>query len=275
MKKRNIDFFCPRWGSEHLAWEDFFIQVKLAGYDGVEWAISREVSKKELDTVFNLAQQYKVKILAQHYDTNESDFFEHMDFYSAWLEKIAPYPIVKLNSQTGKDFFLYAENKTLIDLANDFGRKHNISVCHETHRGKFSFATHITDHYLQAIADLKLTLDASHWVCVAESYLQDQKTAMKLILARTGHIHARVGHTQGPQVTNPASRQWTEALDTHLGWWDQAIAHQLSSEDKDPITITPEFGPYPYMVRLPNGRDIAGQWDINCWMMELLHKRYC
>ena len=49
-----INFFCPRWGSENLNWNEFFEKVKNAGYDGVEWAIAKEVSRNEIERVLEI-----------------------------------------------------------------------------------------------------------------------------------------------------------------------------------------------------------------------------
>ncbi|WP_316832980.1 sugar phosphate isomerase/epimerase [Pedobacter aquatilis] len=272
MIQRSLAFFYPRWGSEDLHWEDFFIKLKLAGFDGVEWAIDRYTSSKELETVFKLAEQYKLDIIAQHYDTYESDFFRHLELYSQWLEKIRAYPFLKLNSQTGKDFFSLEENKILIELANDYGIHRDLPVVHETHRNKFSFCAHITKAYLTAIPELELCLDASHWVCVSESYLYDQPDAMALALSRTRHIHARIGYPQGPQVSDPALIEWEEATTVHLDWWRKAIQVQQKMNTDASITITTEFGPYPYMVQA-KGKPIADQWTINNWMMTLIKLR--
>jgi len=41
------------------------------------------------------------------------------------------------------------------------------------------------------------------------------------------------------------------------------------------LTITPEFGPFPYMVSLPGTNEpIANQWEVNLFMMNLLKERY-
>jgi hypothetical protein len=45
----------------------------------------------------------------------------------------------------------------------------------------------------------------------------------------------------------------------HLLWWDAVIA--LKRKKQDVMTITPEFGPYPYMVHLPyTGKPVSDQW---------------
>lgn len=75
------------------------------------------------------------------------------------------------------------------------------------------------------------------------------------------------------QVTDPRSREWATAVDHHLRWWDTIIAAKRKLHQ--PITITPEFGPFPYMVNNPRtGDPIGSQWEINIYMMQLLKERY-
>jgi hypothetical protein len=83
-----------------------------------------------------------------------------------------------------------------------------------------------------------------------------------------------VGYPEGPQVPDPAAPEWNEALQYHLNWWDKIIARKRA-EANTLVTITPEFGPYPYMVHLPySQKPIADQWANNVYMMNLLRERY-
>ena len=135
------------------------------------------------------------------------------------------------------------------------------------------FAAHVAKEYLENIPEMKITLDASHWVCVAESFLEDQPQAIQLATEKTEHIHTRVGYPEGPQVPDPRVAQWQDALNAHLNWWD--LVAERKKNENDLLTITPEFGPYPYMVPLPGtGEPITNQWDVNVYMMNLLKERY-
>lgn len=269
-----IAFFCPRWGEEGATWEAFSANAKSAGYDGIEVGIAKDTTEGEMDGLWEAAEKQQLAIILQHYDTTETDFSKHYDTYANWFRKIAGYPAVKVNSQTGRDFFDYQQNKLLIELADTFADASGIPVFHETHRSKFSFAAHITQTYLSGIPDLRLTLDVSHWVCVAESYLADQREALDLAIRRTGHLHARVGYPEGPQVSDPRLAEWQEALGEHLNWWDQVVSLWKHQQNRS-MTITPEFGPAPYMVHHPEtGRPLGIQWEINRYMMELLKNRY-
>lgn len=269
----SIQFFCPRWGSERFSWEVFTYKVSEAGYDGIEVGIACTATDAELNEIWNTAEKNNLKIIVQHYDTYEADFSKHYDLYNTWLEKIKTLRCAKINTQTGKDFFTIEQNSALIEAASKMSAQTGIQVVHETHRNKFSFAAHVTKTYLERIPDLKITLDASHWVCVAESFLEDQSAAMQLAIDRTEHLHARVGYPCGPQVPDPRVPEWKHAVNAHLAWWDKII--ERKKNEKDTLTITPEFGPYPYMVRLPGTKKtIVNQWEVNVYMMELLKKRY-
>lgn len=270
----NIKFFCPRWGSEHLSWGVFLSKVKAAGYDGVEIGIPSSQPAEEIRAIWEMLDRFQLAGIAQHYDTHDPGFSRHYENYGRWLEKTKWVKPFMINSQTGKDYFSLDQNKTLIGLAKQFSEQNQIPVVHETHRGRFSFAAHITRQYLMAIPDLRIAWDISHWVNVAESYLEDQQEALELAISATDHIHARVGFPEGPQINDPRAPEWKQALEAHLNRWDQVIS-QKRKQKVEQLTITPEFGPFPYMPAVPYTRiPLADQWDINQYMMKLLKTRY-
>jgi sugar phosphate isomerase/epimerase len=241
-------------------------QAKRAGYDGVEWAVANNTDRQELERVFALSDKLGLWVILQHFEASDRDFNRHLAIYINWFEKIRSCPCVKINPQTGKDFFGYEENKKLLEVAAGYSQELNIPVVHETHRGKFSFSAHVTKPYLQFLPDLRLTMDVSHWVNVAESYLDDQSSALRIAIERTDHLHARVGYPEGPQVQDPGAGMWKEALEKHLNWWDAVAV--LKNASGDVQTISPEFGPYPYMVHHPRtGDPLADQWKSNSFMM--------
>lgn len=263
-------FFCPRWGSESLSWIDFCKKVKAAGYDGIEAGVSFDVADK-------LAMQHalsetRLMLIGQYWHSFESEFEAHQVSYKNHLQNIATLNPVKINTQTGKDYFSIAQNEALFSIAAKFTAATGIEVVHETHRNKAFFAAHITKQYLERNSALRITADFSHWCCVAESFLEDQEDAMQLAMQHTAHIHSRVGHTEGPQVTDPRLPEWQEALNHHLNWWKQIIAMQKQN-GAESFTITTEFGPAPYMTHDPITKlPLANQWEINVWMMEFLKK---
>ena len=216
---------------------------------------------------------YGLLFIGQHWQTVTPDPARHYNEMDTRLRKLAKVRPLFINSQTGKDHFSFEENKKLLLGAEDIANETGISIVHETHRGKFSFAGHVTKHFLEKMPSLRITLDISHWCNTAESLLNDQQEAVALAVSHTDHIHARIGHPQGPQITDPRDPSWKEAVEFHFGCWDKVVA--LKKAKQETLTITPEFGPHPYMARLPfTHQAIADQWDINRYMMNVLRERY-
>ncbi len=267
-----VKFFCPLWGSEDLSMERFLEKVKSEGYDGVEMGLPLEKPKK--DAIVKTFERFDLELIGQHHETLETNFIEHKKILGYHLKNLADSPALFINSQTGKDYYTFDQNKALIEIADRVSDTTKMKILHETHRGKFSFAAHITQQYLEQLPDLRITLDISHWCNVAESFLEDQQEAVNLAISRTDHIHSRVGYEEGPQIPDPRAPEWQDAIEIHAQWWDKVIELKKKS-GADQLTITSEFGAPPYLLLMPFTRQpITSQWEINVHMMNLLKARY-
>ena len=266
-----VKFFCPLWGSDQLDFRLFLDKVRDSGYDGVEMSLPEEDAKKS--EIISLLEENGLDLIAQHWETLTPVYEKHREEFSRRLINLATARPLFINSQTGKDYFSFAQNAGLISIADNIEKEYGIRIIHETHRGKFSFAPHIAADYLRKIPDLKLGLDISHWFNVAESWLEDQDETVEIAATRTCHIHARVGFPEGPQVSDPRIPEWKHALERHTEWWLRVIEKRFR-DGWEEFTITSEFGPYPYMTKLPSdGEPIADQWDINVFMKDYLTGR--
>ncbi len=265
-------FFCPRWGSMDIPIGEFVRKVKQAGFDGVEFSLPMDDDERR--DILTAIRREDLLFIGQHWETVNINFEEHKKEYLNRLHNLATGDPLLIDSQTGRDFFTFEQNMELIRSAAEFTGETGIPVLHETHRGKFSFAAHITRKFLEADRALRICADFSHWCNVAESLLEDQPETLELAISRADHIHARVGFQEGPQIPDPRAPEWSAVLDRHVSWWD-SIIRRARGENREYFTITPEFGPYPYMTILPFSREpIANQWDINVSMMQLLKERY-
>ena len=268
----DIQFYCPHWGSEDLPFEIFLKKVCDEGYRGVEMSLPEETDKKT--RIRDAIREAGLQFIAQHWETIDRDFEVHKNNYEKRLRNLCESRPVFVNAQTGKDYFSFEQNAELIRMAGKISGEYGIKIIHETHRGKFSFAAHVTREYLERIPGLRLTLDISHWYNVAESTLEDQEETIRMAIGRTDHIHARIGYNEGPQVNDPAAPEWEEFMNRHLKWWDEVIKSHKDAGEKT-FTITTEFGPAPYMPAAPFTRKpLADQWTVNLFMKHLLEKRY-
>jgi hypothetical protein len=74
-------------------------------------------------------------------------------------------------------------------------------------------------------------------------------------------------------VSDPQAPEWQPAVEAHVRWWERiAVAKRAAGAER--LTVTPEFGPPPYLPVLPwTQMPVASQWDINVHMMHLLRDR--
>ena len=261
------------WGFEGST-DTFCAKAKAAGYDGIEvWWPTTEAIRNEL---FQALEKYQLQVgfLTGGSSSNPK---KHLEQFSLMIQEAMLQNRIRplyINCHSGKDFFSVAENEPFIQLTQELHKKTGIPVFHETHRGRMLYAAPIAQQYLQQFPDLKLTLDISHWCNVHESLLQDQSATIQLALNRTGHIHARIGHAEGPQVNDPRAPEWKQAVDQHLQWWDTVVQNAIA-RGASQMTFLTEFGPADYLPTLPYSKQpVANQWDINVYMLQLIRNRY-
>lgn len=267
-----IKLLSPLWGHEYLPIKHFLDKVKTAGYDGVDTWIPENYSDKH--ELFEFLQLHEFEIVTHQYRAEGKTFREFRRSFLKHLQVCAePGPIL-INSHTGRDYFTFEQNLALIDDALEFSSKTGITVLHETHRGRLGYCPQMISPFFQERADLRLTADLSHWVCVTESMLDNFEEVVNETLLRSLHIHARVGFEQGPQVSDPRAPEWQYALERFLGWWDR-IVEINTQRGLEKMPITTEFGPEPYMPKTPHHLNPGSlQFELNCFMRELLAERY-
>ncbi|MCF6358985.1 MAG: sugar phosphate isomerase/epimerase [Draconibacterium sp.] len=266
-----IVYCCAWWGLDHLGMEGMVSKIKSGGFDGIEVGIP--FNDKEQTQLRKLLDKFDLQVIAHQYQAEGTTFSDFVKSFKYSLEQAARFQPLLINSHTGKDFWSIEENGVLIEIAQEISDKYGITVAHETHRGRFLFSTFAAKQYFEKFPNLKINFDISHWCCVSESLLEDQPQIVEEAIKRTEHIHARVGHAQGAQITDPRLPEWETEVNTFINWWNR-IVQRFRAEGRDFITITPEFGPTPYMWKIPfTQQPISNHWDINCYMKDLLKER--
>jgi sugar phosphate isomerase/epimerase len=268
----DLKIMATNWGFDGNT-ESFCKKAKAAGYDGIEiWWETDPIKRREL---FNslLDNELAVGFLV---GSGNSDAKKNADEFFKNMSAAASQTILKplyVNCHSGKDYFTSAQAGQFFTMSNELVRETGIPIYHETHRGRLLYSAPIARAFMERYDHLQITLDISHWCCVHESLLADQEETVNLALSRTGHIHARVGHPEGPQVSDPRAPEWDKAVKAHFAWWDKVVERRRK-EGKQ-ITILTEFGPPDYMQTVPYTREpVANQWDINAYMMKVLRERY-
>jgi len=253
--------------------DEYGARVRQAGYDGIEiwWSPDPERQK----AIFDMLARYRLEV-GFLCAGSQQDAHEHFEYFKKMVDGAARNTVQRplyINCHSGRDYFSYDENKAFIDHTVALSRETGIKILHETHRSRMLFAAPVARHFIDTVPELRLTFDVSHWCNVSESLLSDQPRTLELALERVDHIHARIGHPEGPQINDPRAPEWAAAVEAHFKWWDTVLRRK--KERGEVMTILTEFGPPDYMPTLPYTREpLADQWAINVYMLQTLRKRY-
>ena len=199
---------------------------------------------------------------------------EHLRSLRQQVEACLDHQPLFINAHSGTDGWSPAEAEDFFGQALALEQRIGIPRAHATHRLPYSGRPCRTRDLLQKLPDLKLTCDFSHWVCVCERLLPDLGDIVSLCAQRCLHLHARVGYEEGPQVPDPAAPEYATHLAAHEAWWDE-IWQAQRGRGCPCSTLTPEFGPPPYLHELPYSRRPAADLPAICdWMAGRLRTRF-
>ncbi|HYC85585.1 MAG TPA: TIM barrel protein [Chryseosolibacter sp.] len=261
--------FATNWGFGGSL-DEFCEKIKTLGYDGAElWYPSEE--KQRRDTLASFEKyQLKMGFLVGGWDKEPGKHFEQ---FRAALEGAASHKPVYINCHSGRDFFSFEQNKPFIELTTRVSKQTGVPIYHETHRGRILYSAPVARQFMEKLPELRITFDVSHWCNVHESALDDQPETIAMTLDRVDHIHARIGHAEGPQVNDPRAPEWKDFVSAHFAWWDKVV--ERKKKEGKLMTFLTEFGPVDYMPALPYTRQpVADQWQINKHMLDTLRARY-
>ncbi len=256
-----------KWELPEATLAEFARKLKADGFDGADLYLPGQTEKpEEIAATF----QNEGLVLIAHIGTQGRAPRDHIASLEEQIARAAACRPLLINCHAGKDHYPFEETVRLLARSMELEREYGLPICHETHRGCPLFNTTETMRYLDAVPGLRLTADFSHWTCVHESTLEDQPERMEQAISRTHHLHARVGHSEGPQVSHPLAPENKPWLDLHLGWWKRIVAAR-AARGETVQTVTPEFGPATYMPVIPfENRPVADAWTVNVEMLRWL-----
>lgn len=254
------------WGMEHLGDQrERLRRYADAGWDGVECAFP-EIPPEEFG---DLCDELGLRYVAMLFCDDEVGFRLHLD-------RIKHTRPILINCHGGRDFYEFERGVSFFRAAMEMAGEICAPVVFETHRMRLLYSPWTTARYLEALPDLRITADFSHFTTVAENDLSLPVYAEFLdkAIARADHIHARVGSAHAPQVADPRAGQdfeWTLRFES---WWDRII-EQRRREGRAVLTVNPEFGPAPYQPSDPrSGAPMADIWEVGLWMADRFRTRW-
>jgi hypothetical protein len=199
---------------------------------------------------------------------------QHLDSLKEQIAECVALQPLFINAHSGSDSWNLAQGEDSYGAALEMEQQIGVPISHETHRMRCFGNPWTTQALLQRFPNLKLTCDLSHWVCVAERLLEDCQEIIKLAARHCHHLHARVGYEEGPQVPDPRAPEWARHLAIHESWWDEIWTAQ-QQRGMGSVTLTPEFGPAPYLHALPYTQAPVADLEAICdWMARRQQGRF-
>jgi hypothetical protein len=193
---------------------------------------------------------------------------DHIDSLKQQIDEVIDEKPLFINAHSGRDAFTFSESMEFFTAALQIEKDYGIAIAHETHRSRILFNPWITRDILLELPELQLCCDYSHWVTVCERLIDDQLDILALCAKHALHIHARVGHEQGPQVSDPRAPEFAAHVAAHEKWWKMIWLSQHERKFES-STLTPEFGPWPYLPCSPYSQEpLASQADICLWQAQ-------
>ena len=267
-----IKYFGSWWGLDSLGLRPMLEKIKGAAYDGIEMGIPSDTSqRRELRALLG---EYQLEVIAHQYQAAGRVFDDYLRSFEQWIDIAASFEPLLVNSHTGKDYWTREQNLRFVEVSQKAEQRYGMPILHESHRGHFLYSAPAALEYFREAPNLMITADLAHWVCVAESLLVGHEIALEEAIRRSGHIHARVGFAESPQVPDPFSPIWSRELEAFSGWWLR-IAQRFLLEGRDCLTVTPEYGPPPYgWISLQSGKPLRDFFEMNVLMKNYLHAHF-
>jgi sugar phosphate isomerase/epimerase len=255
-------------------WDDpleaFLARVQASGFEATEIYLGS--LHESSGDIARLHATYGLHLIGQILTQGQS-YEEHIQSLESQFEFAAQCDVAFINSHMGRDIYEFEQNVQIFERAVQLSQNSGIPILIETHRGRPTYSAIETRKYLEALPELRLTADFSHWMVVHESDLADQRVNVELAIRRAGYIHARVGYAEGPQIPDPRAPEWEYSVTRHLQLW-QEIINQHQRDAKETLYITPEFGPPAYMHTAPfTNQPVGDVWEQNVYMKDLLASR--
>jgi sugar phosphate isomerase/epimerase len=251
-----VEYFRSLWGPMGFDGDisdlpSICAETTRRGYAGVE--TNPLLWRDKADEGRKIVADHGLKFLARAH-TFGASVADHLGWVQRCVELSASFASPHVIVQSGADYFDDAQVDEYFAATAKIEADSGLRIAHETHRSCILYSPWVTARVLDRFPDIWLASDYSHFVIVAERYLETEGELLARFAPHVIHIDARVGTPESPQVADP--RTDTVATERFVGFWDQIHAAGNLA------TVVPEFGSAPYAPADSSDLDDICQWRV-------------
>jgi sugar phosphate isomerase/epimerase len=246
--------------------EQKFEKIAEAGFTGVSYLMP---TTQDMDTWHHLLDRYKLSFSAIAYPSKPEDMI-------GILKQAKEFGRVQyINSQVMDSFIIDQEAIHLLDSLLKASEESKIPHFIETHRGTATQDLIRTTSYVEALQELRLMIDLSHYVVAGEIMIYNEKVEAHFdrLLARSSGIHARV--SSGEQVQVDVGVDGDHPMVEHFTrWWRKGMVQWLKhARPGDLFPFCCELGPPKYYAITHQDKQGQEHEVSDRWQQALLFKR--
>ncbi len=240
-------------------------KIKAAGFDGVG---IRFADRSYVKSACEQLNHHDLVWEAQCYPKTVEDF-------KIIVDHVREFGANHVNLQPDLRFRTVPECLPILNswrnMANDSDIKLNI----ETHRNRMTNDLYFTLDLIEALPDIRITADLSHYLVGNEfewPVSDNQHALMHQILDNSWALHGRVASREQIQVQLdfPQHQIWVSLFEQ---WWEYAVRSWWSRSGEDEtLTFLCELGPPSYAITDRNGEELSNRWDEALSLMSMIRK---
>ena len=274
---RQLEVYQAMWAMEGLPFgsyqewtiEERVSQIAGAGFEGAGISFSNAVFVRR---VTQELERQDLKWIAICFPQSVREFEQILELASeTGLDRLD-----HVNLQPDVRPFTVLECIPLILGWQDLADQAGVKLHFENHRGRMTTDLRFTIQLLDALPQIKMTADLSHFVVGQEFRfpISDEDHAlMRRVLERTWGYHGRVASREQVQLQHSFAHHqpW---LDVFVGWWRQGFQHwRDSAPPGSTLTFMSELGPPGwYAMTGPDGAELSDRWQEALQLKQLVER---
>ena len=247
-----------------LSYEEICAKVAEAGYDGmaIDLGAGDVAQAREVQPI--MAKHGLTPLIVAFPKTIESlrdTLIMSKDFGAPFVDIIGQ--VMPINVEG-----MIPVIRRWMDMADEVG----IPIQFETHRNCITNDLFTTLSLLDAIPEMRLCSDLSHYVVDREFKLPlsyQEQAMISRILDRADSFQGRVASRQQIQLQLdfPQHQKW---VDLFKGWWREGFEKWQAQNAEGDCVFLCELGPPEYAMTDKNGRELSNRWEealtIKSWV---------